>query len=202
MQLIGMLDSPYVRRVAISLKLLGIPFEHRSVSVFSTYEAFRALNPVVKAPTLILDDGQILVDSTLILEYAASLAQPPASIFPDGLAERARAIRLTGLALVACEKAIQIVYERDLRPPEKRHQPWLDRVREQLLAACGLLEQAQRDEGLDADALDHVGVTVAVCWRFMQMMVPEVVPAAEYPALRAFSERCERLPVFLETPPV
>ena len=54
MQLVGMLDSPYVRRVAISLRLLGLPFEHRSVSVFSTFEQFQAINPVVKAPTLVL----------------------------------------------------------------------------------------------------------------------------------------------------
>src|SRR3954468_1417861 len=74
MQLIGMLDSPYVRRSAISLKLLGIPFEHRSVSVFRHLDEFRRLNPVVKAPTLICDDGTVLMDSTPILDYAESLA--------------------------------------------------------------------------------------------------------------------------------
>jgi glutathione S-transferase len=112
MQLIGLLDSPYVRRTAIGLKLLGVPFEHRSISVFSTFEAFKALNPVVKAPSLILDDGQVLMDSTLILEYAAGLVHPPAAIFPADPAARAHAVRLTGLALAACEKTVQIVYER------------------------------------------------------------------------------------------
>ncbi len=58
MQLIGMLDSPYVRRVAISLQLLGLHFEHRSVSVFSTFAQFQKINPVVKAPSLICDDGK------------------------------------------------------------------------------------------------------------------------------------------------
>lgn len=71
MQLIGMLDSPYVRRTAISLAALGLPFEHRALSVFSTFDAFHAINPVVKAPTLICDDGVVLMDSSLILEYAA-----------------------------------------------------------------------------------------------------------------------------------
>ena len=74
MQLIGMLDSPYVRRVAISLRLLGLPFEHRAVSVFRHLDAFRSINPVVKAPTLVCDDGEVLMDSTLILEYAQGLA--------------------------------------------------------------------------------------------------------------------------------
>jgi glutathione S-transferase len=60
MRLIGMLDSPYVRRVAISLEHLGVPFEHEAVSVFSTFEEFRGINPVVKAPTLVCDDGEVL----------------------------------------------------------------------------------------------------------------------------------------------
>src|SRR6266567_177884 len=74
MQLIGMLDSPYVRRVAISLQLLGLRFEHHSVSVFSTFEQFRKINPVVKAPTLICDDGTVLMDSTLMIQYAEAIA--------------------------------------------------------------------------------------------------------------------------------
>ena len=69
MKLIGMLDSPYVRRVAISAKRLGIALEHQSVSVFRHFEQFQQINPVVKAPTLILDDGVVLMDSTLILDY-------------------------------------------------------------------------------------------------------------------------------------
>jgi glutathione S-transferase len=204
MQLIGMLDSPYVRRVAISLKLLGIPFEHRSISVFSTFETFQALNPVVKAPTLILDDGQVLMDSTLILDYAERLAQPPATIYPTDLAARAHAIRLTGLALAACEKTVQIVYERKLRPAEKQHQPWLERVQGQLLAAYGELEKVLRDQPLHAagQPLGHEGVAIAVGWNFTQMMMPEIVPAAAYPSLQAFSAHCERLPVFIETPAV
>lgn len=50
MRLIGRLNSPYVRRVAVSLQLLGLPFEHRPVSAFRAFDAFHAINPVVKAP--------------------------------------------------------------------------------------------------------------------------------------------------------
>ena len=89
MKLIGMLDSPYVRRVAISLQLLGLRFEHQSLSVFRTFSEFQRINPVVKAPTFICDDGEVLMDSTLILEYAEVLASPR-SLTPS---ERARVIR-------------------------------------------------------------------------------------------------------------
>lgn len=117
MKLIGMLDSPYVRRTAISLKLLGLPFEHAPVSVFRHFDAFRAINPVVKAPTLVCDDGTVLMDSTLILDYAEALAGR--SLMPAALPARRQALRVVGLALAACEKAVQIVYECNLRPAEK-----------------------------------------------------------------------------------
>src|ERR1700722_9963946 len=97
MLLIWILDSPYVRRVAISLQLLGLGFEHRALSVFRTFDEFRAINPVVKAPTLVCDDGTVLMDSGLILDYAQALAQR--SLLPADLPRRTADLRLTGLAL-------------------------------------------------------------------------------------------------------
>ncbi|WP_031362836.1 glutathione S-transferase [Caballeronia sordidicola] len=204
MQLIGMLDSPYVRRVAICLKLLGLDFEHRSISVFSGFEEFRKLNPVVKAPTLILYDGQCVMDSTLILDYVTSIAGSTDTSTPGRADDRLRATRLTGLALAACDKTVQIVYERNLRPVEKQHEPWVDRVSVQLLAAYAGLEAEVALLGalpLDADRLGQAGVTVAVAWRFTQMMVPKIVIAAEYPNLQAFSAFAEQQPAFESTPP-
>lgn len=204
MKLIGMLDSPYVRRVAICLKLLKLDFEHQSVSVFSTYEAFRHIHPVVKAPTLILDDGQALIESTLILDYVQTLAHSGVVLTPQEPAARLRATKLTGLALAACEKTVQIVYERNLRPADKQYEPWVERVSTQLFAACTLLEEELSTTPLPmtADALDQASVTIAVMWRFMQMMLPEIVEASAYPSLRAFSAWAEQQPVFVDTPPV
>lgn len=109
MQLIGMLDSPYVRRTAISLRMLGIPFAHRPLSVFRDFDTFRKLNPLVKAPTLVCDDGCVLVDSTLIIDYIETLAGR--SLLPAAPDARRAALRWVGLALVACEKAVQHYYE-------------------------------------------------------------------------------------------
>ena len=112
LQLIGMLDFPYVRRTAITLHLLGIPFASKSISVFRGIEEFKRYNPVVKAPTLVLPDGAALMDSSLIIDHAETLAGPARSLWPAAPAERLRALRLTGLALAACDKAVQLVYER------------------------------------------------------------------------------------------
>lgn len=202
MQLIGMLDSPYVRRVAVSLQLLGLPFTHRSISVFRAFDQFQQINPVVKAPSLICDDGEVLMDSTLILAYAEGLGAARKSLMPTQAASRQHAFRLIGLALAACEKSVQIVYERNLRPPEKMHEPWVSRVSGQLLAAYGALEADvfQRPLAASSDSIDQAGVTTAVAWHFTQMMLPDIVNAAAYPALSEFSSRAELLAEFQAAP--
>lgn len=201
MQLIGMLDSPYVRRVAISLQLLDLPFEHQSLSVFRTFDEFSRINPVVKAPTLVCDDGTVLMDSTLILQYAESLTHPR-SLFPKEPAALAQALRTVGLALAACEKAVQIVYERGLRPAEKQHEPWVTRVTGQLLAACDGLETRLNAQALNVSraTLGQAEVSTAVAWQFIQQMLPAEVPAERYPLLCALSGAAEALPEFCAAP--
>lgn len=201
MQLIGMLDSPYVRRVAISLQLLGLPFEHRSLSVFRAFDQFRAINPVVKAPTLVCNDGTVLMDSTLILDYAEALAAPR-SLMPRGLAERQAALRMIGLSLAACEKSVQYFYERSLRPPEKQHEPWASRVIGQMHAAFGELEAelARRPSPIKNASIGAAEVATAVAWHFTERTLPETVKDAAYPQLRGLSAWAEGLPEFIAAP--
>ena len=201
MQLIGMLDSPYVRRVAVSLQFLGLPFEHRSLSVFRTFDEFRGINPVVKAPTLVCDDGTVLMDSTLILEYAQGLAAPR-SLLPTQPAARLCALRLIGLALALCEKSIQFYYEHQLRPPERRHAPWVERVTGQARAAALALEEELRRGTLpppDA-AIGQAGISVAVAWDFVTRTVPAVMPPGELAYLSGYTAAAERLPQFRAAP--
>jgi glutathione S-transferase len=199
MQLIGMLDSPYVRRVAVSLQMLELPFTHRSISVFSTYAQFREINPLVKAPTLISDDGTQLIDSSLILDYAETLAAPGKSLMPAAAAERLAALRVIGLALAACEKSVQIAYERNLRPADKFYEPWVARVTEQLFAAYGALEAEYGRRG-PARVQDQADVTAAIAWYFTLHMLPDLIDASRYPHLQALSAHAETLPAFRAAP--
>ncbi|SEN35832.1 Glutathione S-transferase [Duganella sp. CF517] len=202
MKLIGMLDSPYVRRVAVSLQLLGVPFEHQSLSVFRTFDQFRQINPVVKAPTLVAGDGTVLMDSTLILQYAETLAVPERRLTPSEPAALLRSLRVLGLALAACDKGVQIVYERNVRPAEKLHQPWVERVTLQMLSAFDALEAEQRERPLliGGAGTEHGAVMAAVTWHFMRQMLPELVAAGDYPALDELSRRAEALPQFAAAP--
>lgn len=197
-----MLDSPYVRRVAISLEFLGVTFLHESVSVFSTFEKFQGINPVVKAPTLVCEDGTVLMDSTLILHFVEATQANAFSLWsknPELLQQEMRAV---GLALAACEKSVQMVYERNLRPVEAQYEPWLARIRGQLLAAyAGLEEEIQLRPWVFAQSKSQAAITSAIAWQFTQSMLAALVPASDYPGLLELSERMEDMPEFLKYPP-
>ncbi len=202
MKLIGMLDSPYVRRIAISLKLMELPFEHESLSVFRDFEQFRAVNPVVKAPTLVCDDKTVLMDSTLILDHLEDLVKPARRLMPPTGKPRLEALRLVGLALSACDKGVSLVYEREQRPAEKRHEPWYERVLGQTLAAFTALEDAagRANPWLQGAGPNAADVATAVAWRFNQFYHADLVPAWKFPALAKFSMQAEALPAFESTP--
>ncbi len=147
MQLIGMLDSPFVHRVAVTLIAAKVPFEHRPISLFRHIDAFARINPLLKAPTLVADDGTVLVDSSVILDYLAAAFPRIAGLTPSEPHARLRALRLTALALTVMEKAVQRHYERALRPPERRHDPWVERVMGQLMAGLAALDAEAPQSG-------------------------------------------------------
>jgi glutathione S-transferase len=201
MQLVGMLDSPFVRRVAISMRMLGVPYEHNPLSIFRTYKEFRELNPLVKVPTLVCDDGEMLVDSTLIISYVEALAGR--SLMPQDPARHRAALRMTGVALVAMEKVAQRIYEIKVRPEEFQYQPWLERITEQLLAAIEVMEATVSgvdEDWLCGEQISQADISTAVAWRFIDFAAPAIAGQVERPALTAFSERAEQLPEFIAAP--
>lgn len=202
MQLIGMLDSPFVRRVAVTAQFLGISFEHNPLSIFKSYDDFRKINPLVKVPTLVCDDGGILVESTLIIDYLESFHAGGKSLMPTNEADCIRALRIIGAGLVAMEKVVAIIYERTQRPKELQHSPWLKRVDQQLRSALDVLEAFVDggSEWLIGGEITQADITTAVAWRFTQYSVPGRISADDYPGLAAFSKRAEALPEFLACP--
>ncbi len=201
MRLIGMLDSPYVRRAALTLAALEIPFTHEPLSVFRHYNEFAAINPVVKAPTAVTDDGVVLLDSTLIIEYALKALARDKRLGPTDPKLLALDVRLTGLGLAACEKAVQTVYECQLRPAEKQHQPWLDRVAGQLKAALASIEsEIAGADWLLGSPPSEAGITLVVASTFISEMVADVVALPDYPHLAALTAKAEATPLFRAWP--
>ena len=198
-KLIGMMDSPYVRRVAISLELYGVEFESHPLSVFSSFDAFSRINPAVKAPTLLLDNGIRLMDSSLILAYFEGQASPARKLLPVDPLAQASDLQTLGFILAAGEKAVQNVYEHNLRPAEKQHNPWIERITIQLLAACR--EWNTLLENRPAAALpDQVAVTSTVIWTFIQSMIPHMVYAGDFNHIQSAAELYEAHSAFKKHP--
>ncbi len=138
MILIGQYDSPFVRRVGIALTLYGLPFEHRPWSSFSDAEKIRAYNPLTRVPTLVLDDGAVLVDSHGMLDYLDSRVPPERALFPAGEPARHRALAVAGLATGLADKAVSLFYEQRLH--REVSEAWAGRCRAQIAAALAALE--------------------------------------------------------------
>src|SRR5580658_9389914 len=124
-----MFDSPFVRRVAISMQLLDIGYEHADWSVGRDFEMIREYNPLGRVPTLVLDDGESLVESAAILDYLDEQVGSARALLPASGDERREALQLMAIATGSADKAVTQVYEGVFRPAEKRHDPWLARCR-------------------------------------------------------------------------
>jgi glutathione S-transferase len=198
MILIGMFDSPFVRRVAISMDLLGVAFEHRDWSVGRDFDRIRQFSPLGRVPVLVLDDGEALTESAVILDYLDDLAGPERALLPAHGIERRHAQRLMGFATGAVEKALHQAMERVFRPEDKRHAPWVERCNTQMRGAFAVLEQACVDAGqrewLIGDTLGQADITLACCVAYARDAVPH--DFADTPALAARAARYEALPVF------
>jgi len=198
MILVGQYDSPYVRRVAVSLRVLGFTYERDTRSVFADFDTMLRINPVGRIPSLILSGGETLIDSTAILDWLDESVGPKRALVPRTGAERRQALKLIALATGAIDKVGAATYELVIRPSAYRWSDWIQRCRTQGLGAITALAA----EPWPADAqLDQAQITTACMIRYVRMVDPELLPAGRFPTLDALSARCEARPEFQATYP-
>ncbi len=203
MILVGYWGSPFARRVGVTLKLLGVPFELRTTAPSTHGPALRRVNPVGRVPALILEDGEVLIDSAMILDHLDELAGPARALTPARGAERRRVNRLVALALGACEKYVASYYEVSKRPPEKLHQPWRDHLDGQVATALAALdaEAAGANPWFLGERLTQADVTTACAVLSMRFDMPELAPQGRYPRLERLVDRADALQAFRDTVP-
>ena len=199
MILIGQYDSSFVRRVGIALRLYDIPFEHRPWSIFSDAEKIQPLNPLIRVPTLILDDGDVLIESNLILDYIDSLVPPARRMSPQAEPDRRRALKVVALATGLADKAVALFYEKVLHTEVSP--VWVDRCRSQIAATLAMLEAdrvARPGAYWFGEEIGHADIAVAACLRHAMEAHPGLIDLDANPALAAHVARLEALPVFQE----
>ncbi len=203
MLLIGMFDSPFVRRVAISMKLLGMPFEHGNWSVGKDFARIREYNPLGRVPTLVLSNGEKLFESAAILDYLDEVAGPERALLPASGPERRQALNLMAMATGAAEKGVLQVYEGVFRPESKRHQPWLDRLRLQMGASLAAIDRYISERGvaqwLVGKHMSQADITAVCAFTFLNDTLRVAADAVMFHSLATLAARCEAMPAFQET---
>jgi glutathione S-transferase len=197
MILVGQYDSPFVRRIGVALTLYGMAFEQRPWSVWADAEALARLNPLRRVPTLVLDDGETLIESAAILDALDELAGPARAMLPARGAMRRRALRISALGSGLADKAVSLLYEGVLHAAPST--VWMERCEAQIADVLSVLEAdrpaSPGDWWLGA-GIGHADVMVACALNFVREAHPRLFDPARWPRLAAHSARCEALPAF------
>jgi glutathione S-transferase len=197
MILIGQYDSPFVRRVAVTLRRYGLPYEHRPWSVWRDADRIGAHNPLRRVPTLLLPDGTALVETFAIIDALDELVPPERALLPRSGTVRRDGLRIVGLSSGLADKAVSLLYE-----PMFRSQPseaWTARCRGQIADTLAVLEAELAARGSPCwlgSTLSHADVAFACALRFTREAHPDLYDHRRHPALEAHARGCEALAEF------
>ena len=197
MILIGQYDSPFVRRVAIAMRRYGIAYEHRPWSVYGDAEKIAKYNPLRRVPTLVLDDGVVLTESSVILDALDELVGPERALVPRGGPVRRESLRLLALATGFADKAVSLYLEPLFRKaPSER---WVARCREQIADTLDVLEADKKTRASTwwlGETLGHVDIGVACALVYLREAHPDFFTTRRWPRLAAHVEQSDALDDF------
>lgn len=197
MILIGQYDSGFVRRVGIALTLYNIPFEHRPWSVFGDADRLKDINPLVRVPTLILDNGEVLVDSHAMIDYLDHRVGPTGTLLPQTEPLRHQAMKVMTLATGVLDKGVSRFYEQRLH--DTVSPSLMARLTGQIQGALSALEAdraLRRTPYWFGENMTHADIAVTCMMRHMGEAQPDLFEGRPYPALGAHAAEMEALPVF------
>jgi glutathione S-transferase len=197
MILIGQYDSPFVRRVGIAMRLYGMAFEHKPWSTFGNGDLIAPYNPLRRVPTLVLDNGESLVESTVILDWLDEQAGEAKALIPVSGDARRRALKVCALATGMADKAVSLFYEKVLHK-ELASTFWAERCRTQIEGVLAVLEKdrATWPEWWFGARMGHPDIAVACALRFVNDAHPGTFEPSRWPLLTAHAKNCEALDVF------
>lgn len=199
MILVGQYDSFPTRRIGIALSHYDLKFDRDTRSIFANESELARITPLVRIPALVLEDGEVLIDSTAILDTLDEMAGDRALVPRSGPLRR-RILQVTALAQGVGEKAAAVVYERHFHPPQHIAREWESRCLR--VASAGLQELEQRVEGpwICGETLSHADIMTFCTLGYLRLRAPEVVKEVEIPRLEAIEARCASLSAVMACP--
>ena len=200
MFLIGQYDSPFVRRVAIALRLYGLAFEHRPWSTFGDADKIAPYNPLRRVPTLVLDGGEALIESTAILDYLDELVGPEKAMIAARGPERRRALK----DLRAGDRARRQGGQSALRAraAQGASKLWVERCEAQIGGVLEVLEKERAGDRYAVLVRRHASATPTsrspACCALPARRIPRCFPPRAIRRCRRMPRACEALPAFQE----
>jgi glutathione S-transferase len=197
MILIGQYDSPFVRRVGIALNICGLDYEHRAWSTFGDADLLAPFNPLRRVPTLLLDNGESLIDSFTILDWLDEQVSPGRALIAPRGPQRRAALKTSALATGLSDKAVSLLYEGILH--KETSQMWIGRCRTQIVDVLNALEADRATRPADywfGETIGHADIAVACAIRFTREAHPGLFDPTRWPALERHTVRCESLDPF------
>jgi glutathione S-transferase len=199
MILVGQYDSPFVRRVAVTLHHLHLRFERNRLSVFNS--GMVEINPLMRIPSLVIDGGETIHDSWVILDYLDEMAGPQKALIPRSGEERRRVLQVVALGTGTMEKTLAVVYERHFHAPQHIAHEWTVRCMAQLSGALVHLDGHSGEPWYFGRKFSQADITLGCLIGYLKLRLPEAFPSGRYPRLERLSERCEALDAFIKARP-
>ena len=189
--------SPFARKARIALLEKNLPHE---VIVQNPWQAPIAANPLGKVPALELDDGRVVHDSSVIVEYLETLDAPP-PLIPAAAALRVLHRQIEALADGICDAVVLIVTERS-RPPEKRSDDWIARQASKIPAALDALETSLGPaDWFSSHGFGLAEIAAGCALGYLDLRYPELDWRRDHPRLAALAARLSDRPSFAATRP-
>jgi glutathione S-transferase len=199
MKLVGSLTSPFVRKVRIVLSEKRIVYDFDVDIPWESTTHVAEYNPLGKVPVLVMDDGTILYDSRVIVDYLDS-ANPVSRLMPEFNRERSMVKRWEALADGICDAASTIFLERK-RPDALQSAEWIARQQKKVMLG---LEVAARDLGdkkwCEGNVYTLADIALGCTLGYLSFRFPEI-KWRMFPNLAGLVDMLEERASFIETTP-
>ena len=203
MKLWGRYNSPYVRRVAVTMQFYGLDYEHKSVIPFGENKKNVAtVNPIARVPVLELPDGEFIIDSNAIIDHLDELAGPDCALTPASGPERRKVLKYIAVELGIMDKLVAVLYERQFRPKEKWHQPWLEACETQIQDGFEWINNEMNGSWLVGNRMTQADLSLAVFWDFATRLRPNFFSDSNYDYIDTLSKNLRKTDAFQDTKPL
>jgi glutathione S-transferase len=203
MKLLGSTTSPYVRKVRIVMIEKKLDYVLVPEDVWAAQTTIAEVNPLGKVPCLVMEAGEALFDSRVIVEYLDTLS-PVGKLIPPVGRERAEVKTWEALADGVLDALILARLEATWagRSSGERSQAWIDRQMDKVHVALKAMSKGLGDKALCSGIhLSLADIAVGCALGYLDFRFAQIDWRSDYPNLKKLYDKLMLRPSFVETRP-